>query len=108
MEFSNLHGTNPFRIVIDKENCAAMGVPDYCEIIDRPMNLTYIQQKVDSKSYVSLQEIFTDVELMITNALKYNSDPGNAFHIAAKEMKKKYRKMAKKVVAKLQQPQQQK
>mmetsp|Transcript_46726 Transcript_46726/g.141594 ORF Transcript_46726/g.141594 Transcript_46726/m.141594 type:complete len:462 (-) Transcript_46726:62-1447(-) len=108
MEFANLHGTNPFRIVIDKDNCTAMGVPDYCDIIDKPMNLTYIQEKVHNKSYVSLKEFFGDVELMISNALKYNSDPNNAFHVAAKEIKKKYKKMAKKVVLKLQQAQQHK
>lgn len=105
MEFANLHGTNPFRIVIDKDNCTAMGVPDYCDIVEKPMNLTYIQEKVDNKSYVSLKEFFADVELMISNALKYNSDPSNAFHTAAKDLKRKYKKMAKKVVLKLQQAQ---
>jgi len=108
MEFANLHGTNPFRIVIDKDNCAAMGAPDYCEVIEKPMNLTYIQRRVEDKSYVSLKEFFCDVELMISNALKYNSDPNNEYHIAAKELKKRYKKVAKLVVMKLQHAQQQK
>merc|ERR1712238_93610 len=37
MEFSNLNNTNPFRIVIDKDNCVAMGVPDYCDIINNAL-----------------------------------------------------------------------
>ena len=102
MEFANLHGTNPFRLVIDKNNCADMGVPDYCDIITTPMNLTYIQEKVEAKSYESLELFFGDVELLISNALLYNSDPSNEFHIAAKELKRKYKKLAKKVVQMLQ------
>jgi len=105
MEFHNLHGTNPFRLVIDKGNCEAMGVPDYCDVIAKPMNLTYIQEKVDGKLYVTLQDFFADVELMISNALLYNSDPNNEFHIAAKELKKKYKKLAKRLIASLQQQQ---
>lgn len=105
MEFANLHGTNPFRIAINADNCAAMGVPDYCDVVKQPMNLSYIQEKVNAKNYQTLQAFFADVELMISNALLYNSDPNNEFHIAAKEMKKKYKKMAKKVVLSLQQHQ---
>ena len=106
MEFHNLHGTNPFRLVIDKDNCAAMGVPDYCDVIKQPMNLTYMQDKVNGKKYVTLQEFFADVELLISNALVYNSDPSNEYHIAAKEFKKKYKKLAKRLIASLQQQQQ--
>lgn len=66
------------------------------------MNLTYIRQKVDSKAYISLQEFFTDVELMIKNALLYNSDPSNVYHLAAKEMNRKFRSLAKEVIQKIQ------
>ena len=93
MEFSNLGGTNPFRIVIDKDNCVAMGVPDYADIIKQPMNLTYIQEKVENKTYVTLQAFLDDVKLLINNALLYNSDPNNQYHVAAKKMKKKFKKM---------------
>ena len=103
MEFSNLHppGINPFRIVIDAETCVAMGLSDYCDIIQKPMNLTFIREKVLKKKYVTLQEFFEDVELMISNALLYNSDPKNEYHIAANVMKKKYIKLRKQVVQKL-------
>ena len=98
MEFPYLGNTNPFRMVIDRENCAAVGAPDYFDIIEKPMNLTYIQQKVDNLSYTALSGFFQDVELMLQNALLYNSDPHNPYRIAAEEMQKKYKRAAKKVV----------
>jgi Bromodomain len=106
MEFPHLGGTNPFRIVIDRENCANCGAPDYFDVIETPMNLTYIQRKVDGMEYVSLQAFFQDIELMIANALLYNSDTTNPYRMAAEEMKKRYGKIAKKVVHTLQQKQQ--
>ena len=57
--------------------------------------------------YKTLKEFFADVDLMISNALLYNSDPSNPFRIAAEEMKKRYLKIAKKVVQTLQQQKQQ-
>jgi Bromodomain len=105
MEFPHLGGTNPFRIVIDRDNCASCGAPDYFDVIDTPMNLTYIQRKVDDMEYSSLQSFFQDVDLMLSNALLYNSDITNPYRIAAEEMKKRYRKIAKKVVNTLQQKQ---
>ena len=99
MEFAHLGGTNPFRMVIDRENCASVGAPDYFSVISEPMNLTYIQRKVDEMKYESLSAFFVDVELMLKNAILYNSDQANPYRIAAEEMKKKYIKLAKKVVA---------
>ena len=106
MEFPHLGNTNPFRIVIDRENCASCGAPDYFDVIDKPMNLTYIERKVDAMEYTVLQAFFQDIELMIANALLYNSDVSNPYRIAAQEMKKRYHKIAKKVVQTLQQKQQ--
>lgn len=102
MEFPHLGGINPFRIVIDRDNCASMGAPDYFDIVKEPMNLTYIQHKVDNMSYDSLSAFFADVDLMIKNSLLYNSDPNNPYHAAAQEMKKKYMKIVKKVLQTIQ------
>lgn len=107
MEFANLGNTNPFRIVIDRQNCAAMGAPDYFDVISRPMNLSYIQKKVQNAEYESLQSFFSDVDLMLNNALLYNSDPNNDYHLAAKEMMRQFKKMAKAIVQKLKQKQMQ-
>lgn len=106
MEFPLLGGINPFRIVIDRDNCASVGAPDYFDIIDKPMNLTYIQSKVDGMEYESLSAFFADVDLMINNCLLYNSDASNPYHIAAQELKKRYLRIAKKVVQTIQSKQQ--
>jgi hypothetical protein len=106
MEFPLLGGINPFRIVIDRDNCASVGAPDYFDIIDKPMNLTYIQSKVDGMEYESLSAFFADVDLMINNCLLYNSDASNPYHIAAQELKKRYLRIAKKVVLTIQSKQQ--
>ena len=106
MEFPNLGGTNPFRIVIDRDNCASIGAPDYFDIITTPMNLTYIQNRVNKMQYSTLQNFFADVDLMIDNAIKYNSDPGNPYRVAAQEMKKRHDKIVKRVWQQIQQRQQ--
>jgi len=108
MEFSNLHNTNPFRMIINVNNCAGMGCPDYCDVIKNPMNLTYIKEKVNAKKYETLQEFFEDVKLLINNALIYNSDPNNAYHIAANVMKRKFLKLGEEVMNEVQQQQHQK
>ncbi|KAL7547841.1 hypothetical protein ACHAWF_011121 [Thalassiosira exigua] len=101
MEFPTLGNQNPFRMVIDAENCVAMGVSDYCDVIEKPMNLTYIQRKVHDKSYETLQEFLEDVDLIVKNALRYNHHPTNPYHIAAKGFRKKFRKLAKPLVQSL-------
>ena len=55
------------------------------------------QQKVKKLQYDTLQAFFADVDLMISNAVTYNSDPGNPYRIAAEEMKKRHLKIQKKV-----------
>lgn len=105
MNFVVLGGTNPFRIVIDRDNCASIGAPDYFDIITTPMNLTYIKDKVHQMQYSTLQSFFADVDLMIQNAIKYNSDPGNPYRMAADEMKKRYQKIVKRVWQQIQQRQ---
>lgn len=101
MEFASLGNTNPFRMVIDKSTCADMGLHDYCDVIKKPMNLTYIQTKVNNKSYETLQEFLEDVDLIAKNALQYNVIPSDPYHIAAKEFRRKFRKMAKPLVQSL-------
>ena len=65
------------------------------------MNLTYIKHKVENLEYTTLQQYFQDVELMVSNALLYNSDSNNPYRTAAKELQKQYRQAARNLVAKL-------
>mmetsp|Transcript_22112 Transcript_22112/g.44871 ORF Transcript_22112/g.44871 Transcript_22112/m.44871 type:complete len:469 (-) Transcript_22112:235-1641(-) len=101
MEFSVLQDTNPFRIVINEKTSLDMGIPDYCKIIEKPMNLAYIQKKVNDKSYETLQEFVEDVDLIVTNCLKFNDHPENPYNIAAKELRKRFKKLIKPVVQSL-------
>jgi hypothetical protein len=78
-----------------------MGAPDYCTVIKKPMNLTYIQTKVNDKSYLTLQEFLEDVDLIVKNALLYNSHPENPYNIAAKAFRKQFKKLAKPLVQSL-------
>lgn len=98
MEFDTLGNTNPFRMVIDETTCADMGLPDYCTIIQKPMNLTYVQTKVNNKSYETLQEFLEDIDLIAKNAMQYNYQMDNPYHIAAKVFRKRFRKLAKPLV----------
>lgn len=101
MEFAALGNTNPFRMVIDASTCAEMGLPDYCSIVKRPMNLTFVQTKVNNKSYETLQEFLEDIDLIAKNAMQYNFQPDNPFYIAAKGFRKKFRRLAKPLVESL-------
>lgn len=103
MEFDNLHGSNPFRTVIDRNNCAVVGAPDYFEIIKRPMNLTWIKEKVEHAKYNNIREFLDDVDLMIDNALLYNTQADHAIRIAALKMQAKHKPAARKLVATLKQ-----
>lgn len=96
MEFPNLGGINPFRIVIDRKS-APLIAPDYFSVITTPMNLTYIKNKVKGGKYTTFNQFFADIDLMIDNALKYNLGEDNPYRIASEDLKKKHMKIAKKV-----------
>jgi len=98
MEFANLANTNPFRLAIEKSNCVQMGAPDYFDIIKKPMNLTWIQQRLKRGQY-ELKGFFDDVELMLQNCLDYNSDPNNDWHLAALEMREYYKKIRRQLLS---------
>jgi hypothetical protein len=80
-----------FRLVNDASTCADLGMSDYCSVIEKPMNLVYIQTKVNNKSYETMQEFQNGVDLIVKNAFQYNHDPSNTHHTAAKKFQKKLR-----------------
>ena len=76
MEFPALNKTNPFRIVIDRENCATIGAPDYFSVITIPMNLTYIKRKIDTEQYTTLQQFFVSVTyISVCRRIVKSEDP---------------------------------
>lgn len=47
-------------------------VPDYLDVIETPMDLTTMLQKVDGHHYQTCAEYLTDIDLITSNALEYN------------------------------------
>ena len=94
MQFPNLGGMNPFRIVIDRESAPQIA-PDYFTVITTPMNLTYVKDKVKGRKYITLTQFFSDIDLIIENALKYNVGEGNQYRIAAEDLQKMHKKIVK-------------
>ncbi|XP_070821724.1 ATPase family AAA domain-containing protein 2-like isoform X1 [Chaetodon trifascialis] len=49
-------------------------VPDYAEVIKKPMDLSTVLSKVDLHQYRTVKEFLEDVDLIWQNALEYNPD----------------------------------
>lgn len=49
-------------------------VPDYAEVIKKPMDLSTILSKIDLHQYSCVKEFHQDVDLIWQNALEYNPD----------------------------------
>lgn len=49
-------------------------VPDYAEVIKKPMDLSTVLTKIDLHQYGSVKEFLQDVDLIWQNALEYNPD----------------------------------
>ncbi|TCD61141.1 nuA3 HAT complex component nto1 [Steccherinum ochraceum] len=60
-------------------------VPDYYEIIKKPMTWSAIDQKLDAHEYWDLQDFKDDVYLVLSNALTYNP-PSTAIYRAAERV----------------------
>ncbi|XP_059195973.1 ATPase family AAA domain-containing protein 2-like isoform X2 [Centropristis striata] len=49
-------------------------VPDYAEVIEKPMDLSTVLAKIDLHKYETVKEFIQDVDLIWKNALEYNPD----------------------------------
>jgi len=59
-------------------------LPDYHEIIKKPMDLGTVKQKMDSREYRSPQEFAEDVRLIFTNCYRYNPPESDVVMMAKK------------------------
>lgn len=50
-----------------------MGLLDYPEIVKVPMDLGTIKRKIESDSYVSVEDAASDMRLVWSNCMLYNS-----------------------------------
>lgn len=66
-----------------------LGLPDYFQVIKKPMDLGSIKKRLENGCYHSLEELEADVNLTFDNAMEYNPDGSVVFNMA-KELKDKF------------------
>ncbi|KAI9102557.1 hypothetical protein DFS34DRAFT_568907, partial [Phlyctochytrium arcticum] len=66
-------------------NPAAVGAPDYFDIIKEPMDLSTVDQKLAQHRYGEVQSVANDVQLMLNNCFRYNPST-NPVHQAGKAL----------------------
>lgn len=66
-----------------------LGLPDYFDIIKKPMDLGTIHKKLDSGVYHAIDDFQADVHLTFDNAMAYN-EKGTVVYDMAKELKAKF------------------
>ena len=64
-----------------------LGLPDYFDVIKKPMDFGTIQKNIDGSSYHSFDAFKLDVHLTLDNAMEYNMET-TPVHEMAKELKK--------------------
>ncbi len=66
-----------------------LGLPDYFEVIKKPMDLGTIRKKLENNCYHSLDDFHAHVHLTFDNAMVYNPENSVVYNMA-KEMKEKF------------------
>jgi E1A/CREB-binding protein len=66
-----------------------LGLPDYFEIIKKPMDLGSVHKKLDSGAYHAIEDFAGDCNLTFDNAMNYN-EAGSVVYDMAKELKVKF------------------
>ncbi|KAG8651222.1 transcription factor GTE6 [Manihot esculenta] len=79
----------PFMNPVDVKG---LGLHDYYEIIDKPMDFSTIKNQMEAKDgtgYKNVREICADVRLVFKNAMKYNVEKSDV-HVMAKTLLAKF------------------
>ncbi|KAG5456497.1 MAG: Bromodomain-containing protein, partial [Olpidium bornovanus] len=74
--------SHPFMQPVDH---VALAIPDYPQIIKRPMDLSTIRRKHDAGEYASYAEFEDDIKLMFNNCFTYNK-PGDPVYVMGKQL----------------------
>lgn len=67
----------------------ALGIPHYPTVVNNPMDLGTILSKLNSGQYQTMEEFKTDVDLVWSNATKFNP-PGHDVYVMAETLKKDF------------------
>lgn len=86
-----------FNVPVDPEE---LGLPDYFDIVKKPMDLGSIQKKLEKGEYHAIKDFQADVNLSFDNAMTYN-EQGSVVYDMAKELKDKFETDYKKLVQQL-------
>mmetsp|Transcript_7605 Transcript_7605/g.22550 ORF Transcript_7605/g.22550 Transcript_7605/m.22550 type:complete len:224 (-) Transcript_7605:2087-2758(-) len=70
-------------------DAAALGLPDYFEVIKQPMDLETVRAKLHECQYTSIDAFARDIYLVFDNATKYNL-PGTHVHSCATILKRHF------------------
>lgn len=74
---------NPFMTEITKQNCAALGVPEYFKIVkNKGMSLPAIRRKLKEDPAYSFNQFREDVGLIVRNATTYNHPGEEVYNMA--------------------------
>ena len=60
-------------------------VPDYYDVIERPMELETITRKIEKHKYHSREDFLSDFELIKNNSVRYNG-PDSKYTITATQL----------------------
>ncbi|KAI0986114.1 hypothetical protein GJ496_007518 [Pomphorhynchus laevis] len=71
----------PFRQPVDP---ILLNIPDYFEIIKRPMDLSTIKRKLDDLEYETPWDLIDDMWLMFTNAWTYNKKTSKIYKMCSR------------------------
>ena len=77
-----------------------LGLPDYFDIIKKPMDLGTIHKKLDAGNYHDIDNFQADTNLTFDNAMTYNEE-GSVVYDMAKELKAKFEVDFKKLLSQL-------
>lgn len=67
-----LHFSLVLYFLINCDYCGLQTVPDYLQIVTRPMDLQTIRENLRSKKYQSREEFLADVNQIVENSNIYN------------------------------------
>lgn len=68
-----------------------LGLPDYFEVIEKPMDLGTVKRQLDNGVYRTLNEVERDVSLTFDNAMLYNPEGSVVWNMAS-DLKDKFTK----------------
>ena len=66
--------------------------PQYYLVIKNPIDLKEILQKIRSETYLTMEEMVSDVELMVENACTFNEEDSQVYKVRERERRERERR----------------